>query len=744
MRTCRHRALCVLICFFALSVHSVLAATLTVPILEDTSVWQSNPASSYGTGQTLRVAGGGAGNDWNSLLKFNVSGVYGPVSSAKLRLHNLDVLAGTVSVFKTTSNWSETTVTWNNAPAAQQQLAQVTNPPAGQIVEWDVAAAIAADGLVSFRMTHTNPGQSQDFRSREFGTTPPQLVVTFATAPPTQNTNFAFTRDYTAGTLDANGQLRSGIELMRLTSYGGKLYAATSMFGDTYGTSPYPGYTGCQVLRKDSSSAAWQVDVSFGSKYLRTDCLEVIRFTHDEFGNALTAPGEMLVAGIWDVGTLPGGRGRFISVAIRNDTNGQWFISQVVPVPDSEAGFPSVRSMSVHRDSVSGAQYLFIGAANGGIFKGVYDATVAGRIRWVGTNEVDSTLGRPQSMAEANGSLYVSFDYGGITVTGQTGGVYRRTDGPVPSWQQVYRNYDASQPNQNQTFRGLTAVPSLSGPGEAVLGGIEVVPAPLITRIEPSVGDAAFTELNYWDYFTTVFGAAPLLDNNVGGAALNKCEPFLDPETGATQHFITSNLRHPNDPQTGYNGAYFLLRRSATHYEWCEVPSLGLPTGQQLRGIRTVEKSPFADEPRTYYFGGYSSGLAKVSNTAWIYKGVYRTPFEIQMAGLPSGASQKTFTADLDGDGLRNGIEFAFGLNANNPNDGTGVPQPTFNFITGTATMSVTTPPGLWGLRYGAQYSENLTSWTNLTDTGTGSTHLFTLSLLNRPRLFLRWVITSD
>lgn len=348
-------------------------------------------------------------------------------------------------------------------------------------------------------------------------------------------------------------------------------------------------------------------------------------------------------------------------------------------------------------------------------------------------------------MAVVNDRLYVSFDYGGYSFDqGQTGGVYRRSDGASPVWQPVYRNYDTNQPHQNQTFRGLTAVPSVSGPGDAVLGGIEYIPAPLIVRIEPGAGDAALTELNYWNYFTEAFGAEPLIDNNVGAAALNKCEPFFDPQTGGTQHFITTNLRHPNDPQAGFNGAYFLLRRRATHYEWCEIPGLGVPAGQQLRGIRTVEKSPFANEPRTYYFGGYSSGLEKVSNTAWIFKGVYRTPFEMRMAALPGDAAQKSFGADLDGDGLANGIEFAFGLNPNDPADRAGWPRPDFNFSAGFATMSVTEPPGIWGIHYGAQYSGDLKTWTSLTDTGPAHAHIFAMPLLNRPRLFLRWVITSD
>ncbi|MBU0609507.1 MAG: hypothetical protein KKI08_16595, partial [Armatimonadetes bacterium] len=187
----------------------------------------------------------------------------------------------------------------------------------------------------------------------------------------------------------------------------------------------------------------------------------------------------------------------------------------------------------------------------------------------------------------------------------------------------------------NQTDRGITTVPAEDGSGkEVILVGVEWPPEPIIVRIEPHHDHRAVIELNYNDYFTKVFGRPPQI---LGGskqhphagcqcAALNYFEPFTDPVTGETDHFVTLFLIHPDDPAVGCNGAYFLIRRAPGAYEWGEIPS-GLPAGQHLRGTRTVEKSPFADEPNTYYFGGCFNGPDEQPpkpNMAWIYRGVWQ------------------------------------------------------------------------------------------------------------------------
>jgi hypothetical protein len=388
------------------------------------------------------------------------------------------------------------------------------------------------------------------------------------------------------------------------------------------------------VLRKSSSQSEWQVDASFGKRYLRTDCLEVIRFTQDANGKPLPQPVEMLVAGIWDNGALDGRRERFITIATRNDATGEWTLSQGPIVAATERGFSSVRAMKLHRDQVTGREYLFVGAACGGLYKVVYDPSAPGRVRWIESDELDKSYGRIHSLCICNGSLYVSADYGGLLVQNQSGGVFRRVDGAKPTWERVYRNYDPKYPTWNQTGRGITAVPAEDGSGkEVILIGIEDPPEPVIVRIEPHHDHKAVVELNYHDYcrdaifrreFLKIGGSAERPAAGADIAALNYFEPFIEPETGKTNHFVTLIIAHPDDPAEGCNNAYFLIRRAPGVYDWGEIPS-GLPLGENLRGTRTVAKSPFPDEPNVYYFGGFFGGpdvQPARPNLAWIYKGV--------------------------------------------------------------------------------------------------------------------------
>lgn len=369
------------------------------------------------------------------------------------------------------------------------------------------------------------------------------------------------------------------------------------------------------------------MDKSFGTRYLRTDALEKIVFTHDSLGNTLPQSVEMLVAGIWDLG-VGNPKQRNISIAVRDDNTGNWNILDITSVPSNDNGFASVRSMAIHKDYVTGAQYLIIGAANGGIFKGVYDPNVAGKIRWVGGNEVNSQFGRPQSMTVCKDTLYASFDYGGLTVTGQTGGLFKRVDGVNPSWQQVYTFYNPSFPNYNQTLRGVSTVPSLTQSGEFdIIGAIESIPIPIVIRFQPYNNYQTVNEVNYVTYFTNVFGSAPQYYNNLAAAAMNKLEPFLNPFNGDYGYFITTNLLHPQNPAFGFNGAYFMYRKSNGNYDWGYIqPDSSLLSGQELRGVRTIEKSPFNDEPNVYYFAGFPPGTFFVKNTAWIYKGIIQNP----------------------------------------------------------------------------------------------------------------------
>ena len=90
-----------------------------------------------------------------------------------------------------------------------------------------------------------------------------------------------------------------------------------------------------------------------------------------------------------------------------------------------------VRSFGSHRDRVTGIDYAFAGDDPHGIFNGVYDPSVPGRIRWSQTPELDiSAISvadfpgieghlRVTSFAECNDRLYAT--------VGQQ--IYERMDG---------------------------------------------------------------------------------------------------------------------------------------------------------------------------------------------------------------------------------------------------------------------------------------------------------------------------
>jgi hypothetical protein len=98
-------------------------------------------------------------------------------------------------------------------------------------------------------------------------------------------------------------------------------------------------------------------------------------------------------------------------------------------------------------------------------------------------------------------------------------------------------------------------------------------------------------------------------------------------------------------------------------------------------------------------------------------------------------------TGDQDGDGIKNVVEYAFGLNPTLPTQSSAIPQPTLSGNTYSVTFS--TPSGVTGITYGAEWSSNLTTWNNISDTGSGSSHIFSVNTTGQSKVFFRYKITS-
>ena len=167
--------------------------TLTFDAEADARVEQASASTNFGTLTTLRTDSG-AGANVETFLRFNVTGVAGQVTSAKLRLFASSGTVDGPAVFTTGSAWIESGpggLTWSNRPPRTSAATDDKGSIAGSsFVEFDVKPLVAGDGLHGFTLATTST-DGADFSSREVAdaTRRPVLIVTSGTdtenpAPP--------------------------------------------------------------------------------------------------------------------------------------------------------------------------------------------------------------------------------------------------------------------------------------------------------------------------------------------------------------------------------------------------------------------------------------------------------------------------------------------------------------------------------------------------------------------------------
>ncbi|CAA6679358.1 MULTISPECIES: glycoside hydrolase family 30 beta sandwich domain-containing protein [unclassified Lentimonas] len=110
--------------------------------------------------------------------------------------------------------------------------------------------------------------------------------------------------------------------------------------------------------------------------------------------------------------------------------------------------------------------------------------------------------------------------------------------------------------------------------------------------------------------------------------------------------------------------------------------------------------------------------------------------YEAYMADKPGDELLKGFDADLDGDGLANGLEMAFGLDASDPADAAEVPV---GSIEGSQFYVQT--DRVDGIAYGAKGSWDLDEWFPVDPATVGDAVRFSLDTAEQPVGFLRWII---
>jgi len=147
----------------------------------DARVRSTSPASNYGSDDELRVRNGGT--IYNSYLKFNISGLTGAVEQATLRLYCTDGGSNGGDVYVVSNSWTESGITWNNAPPIGGTLiASAGTANVDTWVEIDVTAAISGNGIISLGMK-SNSG-SVYYSSKEGQHIPELIVQTTSTSIP--------------------------------------------------------------------------------------------------------------------------------------------------------------------------------------------------------------------------------------------------------------------------------------------------------------------------------------------------------------------------------------------------------------------------------------------------------------------------------------------------------------------------------------------------------------------------------
>jgi uncharacterized repeat protein (TIGR02059 family) len=154
--------------------------TQTFEAVADAQVKSSSATRNYGGETTIRLREEAGGVNYQSYVRFTVTGLSGPATSVKLRLFVTDASPAPATVYSVSDSWIETgagSVTWDNRPViGGTALGAAAPTTVGQWVEIDLGTAgISANGSYSFGITTTTTN-SAIFSSRE-GSNPPQLVV---------------------------------------------------------------------------------------------------------------------------------------------------------------------------------------------------------------------------------------------------------------------------------------------------------------------------------------------------------------------------------------------------------------------------------------------------------------------------------------------------------------------------------------------------------------------------------------
>jgi glycoprotein endo-alpha-1,2-mannosidase len=155
------------------------AVTSTFVPVADAYVRSDAATQNFGTRPALRVDGSPI---VRSYVRFTVPTLSGPVTKATLRIYASSAQNTGFDVYSTGTGWSETGLTYANAPTLGVKRGASGAVAAGTWTSVDVTAAVRGAGTVAFALATVSP-TALALGSRESATAP-QLVVETGSQPP--------------------------------------------------------------------------------------------------------------------------------------------------------------------------------------------------------------------------------------------------------------------------------------------------------------------------------------------------------------------------------------------------------------------------------------------------------------------------------------------------------------------------------------------------------------------------------
>ena len=154
--------------------------TLTFSPVADARVEEGSATTNFGAADTLQAMGGNKRRE--SYLRFQPTGIAGPVLSVRLRLTaTADGTTDGPALYAAPGSWTEAGITWANRPSRQAQpAADVGAVAPGTVAEYDAASLVSGNGTVDVALA-SSAKDSVSFAAREHADAArrPQLVVTF-------------------------------------------------------------------------------------------------------------------------------------------------------------------------------------------------------------------------------------------------------------------------------------------------------------------------------------------------------------------------------------------------------------------------------------------------------------------------------------------------------------------------------------------------------------------------------------